>query len=95
MNVYDKGDLILLFANFVNAAGAATNPTTITLKTRDPAGTITTRTAALITTGRYEYQLSLLGADAQSGQWSYWWQGTGAVQAVEEGQFKVRDSVFP
>jgi hypothetical protein len=96
MNVYDRGDLIMLFANFTNAAGAATNPTTVVLKTRDPAGLVVTRGGVTNpTTGRFEYQLSLTVLDAQSGQWSYWWQGTGVVQQVEEGQFKVRESVFP
>jgi hypothetical protein len=96
MNVYDKGDLVLLSANFVNASNVATNPTTNVLKTKDPAGLIVIRTPTTNpSTGRFEYQLSLTGLDAQSGQWSYWWQGTGAVQAVEEAQFKVRESAFP
>jgi hypothetical protein len=96
MNVYDKGDLVMLFANFTNATGAAENPNGgVVLKTKDPTGLIVTRSTSNPSTGRFEYLLSLTALDAQSGQWSYWWQGIGTVQAVEEGQFKVRESAFP
>lgn len=96
METYDKGDLVLLFIDFKNSALAAANPTTTVLKTKDPAGVVTIRTPTTNpSTGRFEFLLSLTGGDAQSGPWSYWWQGTGAVQTVQEDTFRVRESAFP
>lgn len=95
INPYDKGDLITLWAEFKDKAGAAADPTTVTLKTRAPDGTIAVRSPLTNpSTGRYEYDLSLTGLDAQTGRWRYQFSGTGTVQAVEVHEFVVRTSEF-
>lgn len=89
---YDKGDLVRLSVAFVNSAGTATDPTTVTLKVKTPAGAISTYTYALSqvtksATGSYYKDVSL----NVSGRWWYRWEGTGAVETAEEGWLEVRE----
>ncbi len=87
---------------FKNSAGADADPDgTITLKIKDPAGTITTYTyggsPALQkeTTGRYYVDYDLVLGTSLSGTYTYRLAGTGTnVMAAEEGSFTVRDSGF-
>lgn len=93
MNTYDVGDLVRLRAVFKNAAGADTDPTTIVLKHKNPAGTVTTLTYSLAEltkegTGIYYKDVSI----TLDGKWIYKFIATGTVQAVEEEQFFVRKS---
>jgi len=79
---------------FKNAAGALTDPTTVTLEVKKPNGTVTTYTYAAAqiikdSVGRYSYQLTVDAA----GVWSYRWIGTGTVVAAEQDVFFARTSI--
>ena len=93
-NTYDKGDLIRVQGTFkVNSV--LTDPTTVTLKVKDPDSTITTYTYAggTITkssTGIYYKDVSV----SNDGAWYYRFEGTGACQAAGEKTFLVRKSEF-
>lgn len=92
---YDIGDLVRVTGTFT-VGGTATDPTTITLKVMNPAGTTTTYTYALSqvtksATGIYYKDVS---PDTR-GVWMYEWTGTGTCQAVDEGEFWVKDSRVP
>lgn len=87
---YDRGDLVRLRAEFKNDVGTLTNPTAVVLRLRDPAGVVSTPAATASSTGVYTYDLSL----TQEGTWIYRFEGTGAVQAAEEGEVYVRNSAF-
>ena len=70
--------------------GTAGDPTTVTLKVKDPTGTVTTYTYAGAqvvkdSTGNYHYDLT----PAIAGKWYYEWVGTGAVPAQSESYFVV------
>ncbi len=76
-------------------ASALTDPTTITFKIENPAGTITTYTYAGATitknaTGDYYIDVNL----ATEGTYHWRWVGTGAVAAADEGELTVIRSVF-
>lgn len=89
-NVYDKGDQVRLTGTFT-VGGTATDPTTVTLKVKDPSGNVDTYTYALSqiaksSTGVYYKDLSL----DEAGYWYYQWAGTGAVESVDEDYLVVR-----
>lgn len=94
MNVYDVGDLIRVSGIFTNEDDEETDPTVTTFKFTDPSGNTTTyiystdgelsRTKA----GNFHVNISI----DESGTWYYRWEGTGTVQAAEEGSFVVRPS---
>lgn len=89
-NVYDKGDLVRITGTFT-VASVATDPTTITLKVKDPSGNVDTYTYALSqvtksSTGVYYKDISL----DEAGYWYYQWTGTGAVESVDEDYLVVR-----
>ena len=74
------------------AAGAVTDPTTVTLRIEPPTGSVVSFVyptgVVKVSTGyyRYDYVPTLAGR--------YWWrwEGTGAAQGAEEGRFTVRPS---
>lgn len=89
-NVYDEGDLARISAAFT-VAGTATDPTTVTLKVRDPSGNTDTYTYALglvtkSSTGNYYKDITL----DEVGRWYYRWAGTGTVVSQEEGYLFVK-----
>ena len=97
MNVYQVGDLVRISAAFTNEAGAAADPTTVSLlvKLRYVIGaTATTYTyPATVTkdsTGNYHVDF----APTTEGIWDYRWIGTGVVTAACEGAFNVPNSEF-
>lgn len=72
-----------------------TDPTTVTLKVLDPAGTTTTYTYAGATVtkdslGVYSKTLDL----TLEGRYQYSWEAGGAVVAAERGEFWVRPTEF-
>lgn len=72
-----------------------TNPSTITLKVKTPAGLVEERvfphpSITNPTTGSF---VGLVVPDA-SGVWYYRWEGTGSCQAADEACFVAIDSVF-
>lgn len=88
------GDSVTLRAVFVDASGAATDPTTVALAVTNPAGSVTTYTYALATvtkdgTGRYSKALTLTSA----GVWSYTWTAAGTVDDVQSGRLLVGKTV--
>lgn len=83
-NRYDKGDLVRISAIFT-VAGTNTDPTTVTLKVKDPSGNTATYTygAAEITkdaTGQYHKDITI----DEGGVWPYRWEATGAVVTAGE-----------
>lgn len=93
--LYDPGSTIRLGANF-RTQGAFADPTTVTLKVKDPAGTVTTYTyagAAIIkdAVGRYHRDIT----PNTPGQWYYRFFATGTVEATIEETFRVRETVIP
>lgn len=92
----NPGDLVRVSTDppFTNAAGVATDPTTVTLEWRRAGGATTTwvygtdvevvRDAA----GTFHADIPI----AERGLHYYRWVGTGAVQAAEEGTFLVTTS---
>ncbi len=105
MASYDKGDRIRLgnhsalgVSAFKNSTGTDTDPTAVTLKVKDPEGTVVTYSwptgsPALTreTTGRFYIDLDLPD-NALVGTWYYRLAGTGTVMAAEEGSFVVNPS---
>ena len=93
VNTYDKGDGIRLRATFT-VSSVNTDPTTVTLRVKDPDGAITVYVhPASITksaTGIYYKDISV----ANDGVWYYRFEGTGACEAAEEYSFIVRTSEF-
>ena len=93
-NIYDKGDLVRVTVTF-SVGGVTTDPTTITLKVKNPAGTVATYTYALAqivksATGIYYKDISV----TTSGAWYYNFAGTGTVEAADENGFAVKASEF-
>jgi hypothetical protein len=93
---HDIGDLVPVSATFKNAAGAATDPTTITFKLQKPDATLTTYVyptdAQLVkdSVGVYHVDVPL----AAAGVWYYRFEGTGAVAATEDGVLIADPSPF-
>lgn len=96
---YDStAETAVITATFQNAAGAATDPTTVTCVVTDPSGTQVTHTyqgaapADIVRTALGAYQLtvtcspSVAGAD---GLWGYAFIGTGTVSDVHPGTWRV------
>ena len=94
MNSYPKGATVR-FSAAIAVAGVATDPTTVTLKTKNPAGTITSYTYALAeiikdSVGNYHKDLAL----ATAGTWYHRWEGTGPAAGVEESALNVETGAF-
>jgi hypothetical protein len=89
---YDIGDVVRLTGTFT-VSSTNTDPTTITLKVKDPSGNTATYTYALAqvtksAVGIYYYDLAI----DEAGIWRYEWTGTGTCQAVAEGWLEARES---
>ena len=93
-NSYDIGDGVRLKVTFtVNAVNS--DPTTVTLRVKDPSGNIDVYTYALVqvtksAVGIYYKDIFI----DESGEWFYRWEGTGAVEAADESYFDVDVSEF-
>lgn len=96
MLTYTVGDLVRVTANFTGIDGTATSPTSVIFKVRNPALTIVTYVygtgtdVVLSTTGEFYSDISL----STAGEWRYRWEGSGAIQAADEGPIFVDESVF-
>jgi len=93
-NTYDKGDSVRLGATFT-VSDVNTDPTTVTLKVKNPAGVTSTYTygAAEITksaTGIYYKDITV----TDDGMYYYRFEGTGTCVAASEHGFEVRKSEF-
>lgn len=94
VNTYDKGDKVRVQATFT-VSDVNTDPTTVTLKVKNPAGVTSTYTYALAeitksATGIYYKDLSV----DDDGIYHYRFEGTGTCEAASEHKFEVRKSEF-
>ena len=93
--LYDIGDYARLSATFTSA-GVYLDPTLVTLKVKDPTGTVTTYTFGtspiLIRhdTGQYRFDYNI----TMAGTHYYRWSGTAPCQAAGEGLFTVSATRF-
>jgi hypothetical protein len=92
------GDGVRLAAAFTNAAGTATDPTTVTLKIRPKGGDEevfvygTDVEVVKDSTGNYHLDYTVPAITPHRGlTFHYQWTGTGAVAVVEPGTFSVSD----
>jgi len=94
INTYDKSDSVRVQATF-SVDSVNTDPSTITLKVKNPAGTTSTYTYAggTITRSAAGIYYKDITID-DDGMWYYRFEGTGAVVAASEHSFKVRTSEF-
>lgn len=94
MNRYQIGDNVRLQGTIADAAGAELDPSTITVKVRVPAGTISTFTYPATVdksdTGVYSIDFS----PTESGTHAYRFVSTGTGQAAAENVFFVENSRF-
>jgi len=91
-NFYDRGDVVRLTANFTNLAGSAADPSSVTLRIKQPDNSVVTYnfpgTLTKDSTGQYHYDFAI----TESGDIYYRFEGTGDVQAAGENLFHVRVS---
>jgi hypothetical protein len=90
-NTFDAGDGVRVTAVFTNLSRATADPTTVVFRLLDAAGAVTLPAVVRTTTGVYYVEFVVTN---KPGTWAYRWEGTGAVQASEEGTFVVRPSLF-
>jgi hypothetical protein len=88
INEYLIGQQIRLSASFTTAAGAAADPSAVTLTVRPPSGAPTMPTPAKDSTGNYHADV----VPSVAGAWRYRWIGAGALVAAAEGEFLVTES---
>lgn len=94
MNKYDIGDMIRLRGSFVNSAGVAVDPSSVTLQYRrwfDDTASYTSLVYGVgsivrASTGEYYHDASF----TVSGEWRYRWNGFGDNASAAEGQFMIR-----
>lgn len=93
---FDRGDVAILDVEFKDKDANYADPTTVTLKTKDPSGNETTYTYGVSTvektaTGIYYAQIAL----DEIGKWHYRWEGSGGTGAgVAAGEIYVKKDVF-
>lgn len=92
---YRVNSATTLRAWFFDETGALADPTTVTLKVRDPDGVTDTYTysGASITRdalGKFSKQVTL----DQAGVWAYHWKGTGTVVITDENTVEVEASEY-
>ena len=84
----NPGDLVRIAGSFTNAAGAAADPTSVTLRVRCHADSVYTTEITNDSVGSYHYDYTVPSIGKAKRRTIYYrWEGTGAVQAVEEGSF--------
>ncbi len=89
-NQYYKGKLIRISVEFT-LNGVLTNPTTVTIKTLDPDGTLASYTDAINdSTGKYHKDVS----GSKVGFWNIRVEGTGTVESTDESYFEILPSKF-
>ena len=86
MTIYDVGDAVQLATSVTDVNGAAIDASMALLVTK-PDGSTTAPTIVHPGTGSYTATLT---AD-QAGTWLYRWTASGAVTAVDSGQFSAAD----
>lgn len=95
---YDLYDLIRLTATFVSTdLVTPADASSITLYVRSPVGSVASYPylqpgASVMRDGAGRYWREI--TPDMDGDWSYFWRGTGGVQANEQWQFNVQKSIF-
>lgn len=96
MQAYENGDAVRVSVDFKNASGTLTDPTTVTFKFENPAGTETSYVygvdGQLVKSGTGEYYVDITGNSY--GTWLWRFIGTGTVVQVDEGAFFIKKSEF-
>lgn len=87
--IYDVGDVATISTELRDANGDLINAT-VAITITKPDGTIYSPTPSVSTTGTGLYRASWSVADV--GTWRYKWSASGAVTAIEGGQFDVEDA---
>ncbi len=90
MTTYDVGDAATLGTSVYNASGALTDAT-VSLSVTAPDGTTSAPSVTHAGTGVYSATVSV----SQSGTWFYTWTVSGAVTAVDSGQFTAANPAPP
>lgn len=92
---YDVGDGVRTTSQF-KVNGVLTDPTSVTIKVKTPAGTVTTKSypadPEVVRTGLGAFSYTFILTTA--GSWWYRWEGAGAVIGAAERRFQVRASEF-
>lgn len=96
MEVHDKGDLVRCSAAFTDSSGNALDPTTVTFKSKDPSGNVTTYVygtdAELVKDSVGNYHVDVDGDEA--GSWWFRFESTGTGQAAAEERYEINSSEF-
>lgn len=90
MTTYDVGDAATLGTSVYNTSGALTDAT-VTLSVTAPDGSVSTPSVTHSSTGVYTATVSV----SQAGTWFYTWTVSGAVTAVDSGQFDAANPAPP
>lgn len=94
--LYDYGDRPTFSFEVRNYAGVLADPTTLIVKVKNPAGTVTTKTyptdveVVRLSVGRFTFDQTLNA----EGEWHYRAEATGAIVGAGEQTISVRDSAF-
>jgi hypothetical protein len=92
---YDVGAVVRC-SDDITVAGVLTDPTTLVVKYRSPAGTTTTKTygtdAAVVKDSTGKYHIDITASTA--GEWAVGWLATGTAAGALEYSFHVRKSRF-
>lgn len=89
MSSYLEGNIVKLTASFTDEDGDAADPTTVVLKIRKPDGTLEEDiTPTNDAVGSYSYTYT----PATVGKYYYRFEGTGAIVAADDGDFRVSKS---
>lgn len=97
-NLYNAGSAVRLTASFVDLTNNPADPGTITLKTKDPVGGITSYvfgSSAMVKDSVGNYHMDIQIPDVTlnvAGTWYYRWEGSGTITATFEGEFIVSPS---
>ncbi len=96
---YQIGDSIRLSVLFQALDFTPTDPAAIKVRIMKPSGTIVILTygtgTEVVRDSAGTYHADFIPADnTEAGDWYYRWEGTGTLQAANEGIFKVRPSPF-
>ena len=88
------GSLMRVAGTWTDSTATLVDPTAITLKVKDPGGTVTSYSLSGATvfkdsTGKYHANVDTTG---KPGHWVYEWTSTGTVQADQTGEFDIDPS---
>jgi hypothetical protein len=92
---YQRGDLVELRIETKNKADALTDPTTLTLRLKSPAGAESAKTwsggqVSKEATGIFFTNVLL----SEGGTWTYRWEATGTVELAEDGELEAESDDF-